>query len=46
MVDVPTGNVCGAVQEVVRRQKWQLDTGIPIFTQEPNYVNSLVFVGD
>lgn len=46
MVDVPTGNVCGAVQEVVRRQKWQLDTDIPIFTQEPNYVNSLVFVGD
>lgn len=46
MVDVPTGNVCGAVQEVVRRQKWQLDTGIPIFTQEPNYINGLVFVGD
>lgn len=46
MVDVPTGNVCGAVQEVVRRQKWQLDTGIPIFTQEPNYINGQVFVGD
>ena len=39
-------NVCSAVQEVVRRQKWQLDTGIPIFTQEPNYINGLVFVGD
>lgn len=37
---------CDSNCEVVRRQKWQLDTGIPIFTQEPNYINGLVFVGD
>lgn len=46
MVDVPTGKMCDDVQEFVRRPKWQLDMNIPIFTQEPNYVNDLVFVGE
>ena len=46
MVDVPTGKMCDDVQEFVRRPKWQLDMNIPIFTQEPNYVNDLVCVGE
>lgn len=30
---------------MVQRKKWMLDSNIPIFNQQPDYINSLVFVG-
>lgn len=35
------GNVTG----ICSRNKWVIDTEIPIFNREPNYINSRIFVG-
>ncbi len=35
----------GKVTGVCCRDKWVIDTEIPIFNREPNYINSRVFVG-
>lgn len=31
---------------VAQRKKWMLDDNIPIFNKQPEYINSLVFVGE
>lgn len=36
----------GKVVGICSRNKWVIDTEIPIFNREPNYINSRVFVGD
>lgn len=38
-------NVC-ADGTIIQRKKWMLDDNIPIFNKQPDYINSLVFVGD
>lgn len=35
----------GKVTGICSRNKWVIDTEIPIFNREPNYINSRVFVG-
>ena len=36
----------GKVTGICCRDKWVIDTEIPIFNREPNYINSRIFVGD
>lgn len=31
--------------QVVERKKWDIDYNIPIFNRDPDYINSLIFVG-
>lgn len=36
----------GKITGICCRDKWVIDTEIPIFNREPNYINSRIFVGD